>query len=572
MMCKKMDMMDPYIFCNMYYYNNIYTIFGVHISIGTLAEFANGETKTVKCILLSGTFDAPAKCLFQNMVQFNGFFGCPYCLNPGVTLKTNSTGTGHSHVYPYDRENNGQTEQRSHKQTVSFAREAERLKTTSGHSSRETVKGIKGFSWPMFFPKFDIICGIAVDYMHSVLLGVVKMLLTLWTDKSHSSEPWFLGAEKLKVLDKRFLQIKPPYKVTRTPRSLIANMAHLKASELRAFLLFYGLPCLWGLLPDEYFQHFLLLVEAVFILLQDSISSEQLSKSATLLQHFCLRVESLYGGRYQTFNVHCLLHLVSCVENLGPLWASSCFCYEDFNGDLRKLFHGTQNVDSQITFAICFQQKIPELVSLLPFGSLQLEYYSNLTSARPKLLNPKQEEIGDQTYAVGTQYLVVLEGEKKTAVEVTLGRIARTYAFHRLILNGTMVHSQQYKVVTRRNSYTVSFNAGDGCDNVKYGWVLSFLKCFLVCKNPTFCSKTCSCKNPKYVAIICQFERARDCKLSSDNFTNAEASHLLPCSRETGARVVAVQVERLISLCMTVDCGLPDTFFIGKFPNVFEKD
>lgn len=63
-----------------------------------MVEFANGETKAVKCILLSGTFDAPAKCLFQNMVQFNGFFGCPYCLNPGVTLKTSSTGAGHSHV------------------------------------------------------------------------------------------------------------------------------------------------------------------------------------------------------------------------------------------------------------------------------------------------------------------------------------------------------------------------------------------------------------------------------------------------------------------------------------------
>ena len=110
------------------------------------------------------------------------------------------------------------------------------------------------------------------------------------------------------------MSIKPRYRITRTPTSIIANMAHLKASELRSFMLIYGLPCLWGLLPNKYFQHFLSLVDAVFLLFQDSISLDQLSKSASLLNHFCLRVESLSGRRYETFNVHCLLHLVSCDE------------------------------------------------------------------------------------------------------------------------------------------------------------------------------------------------------------------------------------------------------------------
>ena len=38
------------------------------------------------------------------------------------------------------------------------------------------VCGVKGYSWFMFIPGFDIIKGIAVDYMHCVLLGVTKML------------------------------------------------------------------------------------------------------------------------------------------------------------------------------------------------------------------------------------------------------------------------------------------------------------------------------------------------------------------------------------------------------------
>ena len=127
------------------------------------------------------------------------------------------------------------------------------------------------------------------------------------------------------------------------------NLAHFKASELRAFLLFYSLPCLWTLLEEEYFQHLLLLVDAIFWLLQDSISPSDIERSFLMLTHFCARMESLYGRRYETYNVHMLLHLPDCVERLGPLWCTSCFWFEGYNGDLTKLFHGTQKVDIQIT-------------------------------------------------------------------------------------------------------------------------------------------------------------------------------------------------------------------------------
>ena len=43
-----------------------------------------------------------------------------------------------------------------------------------------------------------------------------------------------------------------------------------------------------------------------------------------------------------TMNVHNLLHLPQVVENLGPLWAHSCFPFEHANGELLKMFHGSQ--------------------------------------------------------------------------------------------------------------------------------------------------------------------------------------------------------------------------------------
>ena len=44
------------------------------------------------------------------------------------------------------------------------------------------VNGIKGPSYFMTLPTFSICDGIVPDYMHGVLLGVVKKLLCLWFD------------------------------------------------------------------------------------------------------------------------------------------------------------------------------------------------------------------------------------------------------------------------------------------------------------------------------------------------------------------------------------------------------
>ena len=138
-------------------------------------------------------------------------------------------------------------------------------------------------------------------------------------------------------------------------------------------------------------------MEAIWLLDQSSISPHCPQKARKLLIHFCLRIEALYGCQYETFSVHCLLHLHDCVKNIGPLWACSCLWFEDYNGDLRKLFHGTQKVELQIPFSVCIQQKIPELIPLLPFGSGSKTFHEHLTRGR-YLLICKREEISDNVF------------------------------------------------------------------------------------------------------------------------------------------------------------------------------
>ena len=132
------------------------------------------------------------------------------------------------------------------------------------------------------------------------------------------------------------MAIKPPSEFRRSPRSL-DTMKFWKASELRAWLLFYSLPVLCKFLPAEYLHHWLLFVFSIHILLGCNIQRKALHVVKSLYH----LIPELYGTQSCTANLHSIVHLTHCVEVWGPLWMHSLFGYENMNGHVRKLFHGT---------------------------------------------------------------------------------------------------------------------------------------------------------------------------------------------------------------------------------------
>ena len=66
---------------------------------------------------------------------------------------------------------------------------------------------------------FDIVQGMPLDYMHGVLLGVVKMLCSMWFDSKYKKEPFYIG-DKVSIVDERLLRCHPPDFISRLPRGL----------------------------------------------------------------------------------------------------------------------------------------------------------------------------------------------------------------------------------------------------------------------------------------------------------------------------------------------------------------
>lgn len=57
----------------------------------------------------------------------------------------------------------------------------------------------------------------------------------------------------------------------------------------------YSPVVLHGILPNLYYQHYLLLVEGVYLLLKDEVCEADIQQSSRLLMHYCFMFSSLYG-------------------------------------------------------------------------------------------------------------------------------------------------------------------------------------------------------------------------------------------------------------------------------------
>lgn len=295
----------------------------------------DGINEPVKMAVICCTMDLLAKASVLNMTQFNGSGACITCEEPGMVVPR---GRGHSRCYPYRN-----MDEKFPSRTSLTVTEA-----MQNASERNKVKGFKGRSGLMELKLFDLVTSVVPDYMHCVLLGVTKSLMHTWFAAKEHGKEYYIG-NKLKQISKRLHNIKPPDSIERLPRDLEKHYSHFKATELQAWLLFYAIPCLINILPDKYLSHFALLSEAIHILLGDYISTESLNRAEAHLTQFYSLFKELYCEGACGLNVHNVgEHFIYYVKHWGPIWAWSCFAFEDTNAMILQSVHGTGIVTKQI--------------------------------------------------------------------------------------------------------------------------------------------------------------------------------------------------------------------------------
>ena len=92
-------------------------------------------------------------------------------------------------------------------------------------------------------------------------------------------------------------------------------------------------------------------------------------------------------------------------------FSSSCFYYKDFNGQLRRLFHGTKHIETQIAFRVSVHQSLPILS--LQNGTNEKDLYSKMMENKPHRIS---EYVEDGTYIVGAFHNRTITMEEEGAI------------------------------------------------------------------------------------------------------------------------------------------------------------
>ncbi len=139
-------------------------------TVGVSVHTPSGP-KTIRLKPLFGVFDLVAKAPVMNIKQFNGVNGCPTCLHPGVRVNTQ--------LYLPDTAYPLRTDK------------SIRLAASQAESSGTAVDGVKGRS--ILSGVINLVRGIPIDYMHSVIEGVTKWMLEAWVATTNHGCAYYIG-------------------------------------------------------------------------------------------------------------------------------------------------------------------------------------------------------------------------------------------------------------------------------------------------------------------------------------------------------------------------------------------
>lgn len=458
-------------------------------------------------------------------------------------------------TFPYDRSeqyiSRGFPRERTHEEVVNIGLEVE--KSIGEGSKVQNMVGVVGTSVFAIVPKFDIILGTTIDYMHCVLSGIGKMMLGMFINSTNKEEPWYIGqSSNIRNMNIRLQAMETPSFFHRKLDD-ISDYGTWKAFQVRVFLLFCCFTAFNDILPDLYLQHFLLLSEALHLMLRESIRSCDIDLAEALIGKFCLSFEELYGMRHCTSNLHSLLHLPGKVRLLGPLWAHSCFFYEDLNGDLRGLFHGTRHIAKQMVHAVSVHYTLPKQMvnfDILQRGSEASILFSKMMGQQNR---ENRRRIQDGIYAIGAIQPCIVDEWVRRALAFSGVDCLDCSKFFRMKLRGHQIHSSEYRASKVHNNRTIQFmNPSDGYGEVRY---------FLCCSQAA---------STAYFAVVKKFTIVRPSDLKVDEYFGRNLHEELITQIEITDDYILIPVSKITNVCVRI--VLDGLIFVSVPPNSIERN
>ncbi|KAI2803236.1 hypothetical protein BLOT_007359 [Blomia tropicalis] len=214
--------------------------------------------------------------------------------------------------------------------------------------------GVYGIPPLSTIPFYDPIQSTTIDVMHCVDLGVTNRIVNEWFKSCNFKEPYYQSKINYDFINSLIDTIKPPDTIPRSNRSL-SSISNYKAN---------------------------------------------LDLSKKLLNQFVKDLYVLYGYKQMMHNAHLLLHLPEVVKEVGNIQING-YIFENMNGILRNMCHGTNNVAKQI-----LKKNQLHFESIMKLSSLSIVHHE--TKMKTIMKSPSFEDlINQRTGQTITHYLTI---------------------------------------------------------------------------------------------------------------------------------------------------------------------
>jgi hypothetical protein len=304
------------------------------------------NNKIVKVLFPMLMGDMPALSTMVRFVEHNAFYACMFC-----NIKGTYNHDGHCVIYFIDNNVKLRTSE-------NFEKCAQLAASMQTRIDRERTMGVKGLSAFSEILDVPLPHSVVIDAMHTVFLcHSKKLLIHLQT---------YITKENLLKINSKLRSINFIHDILRRPKSL-SNVQKWKASEVRLFILYIGLPVLVEFLPEEIIGDFAL-YNVILRLLHDYWDNDKkLSDSISNLLKIYIKnlsknvISNVYPAKLLTISTHTHLHLPFQCKKFGRLNWLTNFVFESFLGHLKAFVKGSSGAGNQIGFAFISNFFLPKL-------------------------------------------------------------------------------------------------------------------------------------------------------------------------------------------------------------------
>ncbi|KAK6191229.1 hypothetical protein SNE40_002965 [Patella caerulea] len=292
--------------------------------------------------------DAPARCFLKCIKGHTGYYACERCTVRGSWNGRVVYDTVEQDIVP-----------RTDEIFLEMGYQAD------GHQNNISVLGEYGIK---------CISNFVLDYMHLVCLGVVKRVLHYLKNGPRQCK---LGGHQISAISAKLKSFQGllPSEFARQPRGL-NELERWKATEYRQFLLYTGPVVLKKVLS---YTHFLTLTVAMSILLSTDPATRNanVDYADQLLLFFVKNCNKIYGGTFNVYNIHNLVHLADDVRTFDcSLNEISAFPFENYLQCIKKSIRNSNNPIAQV---VKRQRELESADTEMEFSTCKPKFKINTT-------------------------------------------------------------------------------------------------------------------------------------------------------------------------------------------------